>query len=122
VHSVWLFRNHALHGNDSTTLLLTYKHTQLLLDIQELYDQSDSMLASDRSLFVHPYSYWIDKPTFDLAAFLKRMQLVTVQVSVAQAADMGANFCTIDSYFSPVIPPEFFDVILGKPHIPPEPD
>jgi hypothetical protein len=60
VHSVWLLRNKALHGEDSTTQLLSYKHTQLLLEIQELYDQVDSMLAADRSIFTQPYEYWLD--------------------------------------------------------------
>jgi hypothetical protein len=121
VHSVWMVRNSALHGDDATTLLLSYKHTQLLLDIQDLYDQSDSMLASDKSLFVHPYSYWLDKPSTELQTFLKRMRL-TVKTSVEQAANMGVHFRPIDSYFPPCIPPELFDVILGKPPIPPEPD
>jgi hypothetical protein len=121
VHSVWLVRNTALHGDDSTTLLLSYKHTQLLLDIQDIYDQSDSMLAADRRLFVHPYSYWLDKPSTELQTFLKRMRL-TVKASVEQAANMGVNFRPIHSYFPLCIPPELFDVILGKPHIPPEPD
>jgi hypothetical protein len=121
VHSVWLLRNKALHGDDSTTLLLSYKHTQLLLDIQDLYDQAECMLAADRSLFVHPYSYWLEKPTTELKTFLKRMR-ATVKASVAQAADMGPHFRPIDSYFPPPIPPELFDVILGKPPIPPEPD
>jgi hypothetical protein len=121
VHSVWLVRNNALHGDDSTTLLLSYKHTQLLLDIQDIYDQSNSMLAADRCLFVHPYSYWLDKSSTELKTFLKQMR-PTVKASVAQAADMGAHFRPIDSYFPPCIPPALFDVILGKPHIPPEPD
>jgi hypothetical protein len=113
--------NKALHGDNSTTLLLSYKHTQLLLDIQDIYDQADSMLAADRRLFVHPYNYWLDKPTAELKTFLKRMR-PTVEASVAQAADMGTHFRSIDSYFPLPIPPELFDVILGKPHIPPEPD
>ena len=49
----------------------------------------------------------------------------TVKVSVAQAADMGANFRTIDTYFPPTIPDALFDIILGStyiPTIPPEPD
>jgi hypothetical protein len=122
VDSVWLLRNKALHGDDSTTLLLSYKHTQLLLDIQDIYDQADSMLAADRRLFVHPYNYWLDKPTTELKTFLKRMQ-PTVKASVAQAADMGTHFRLIDLYFPLPIPPELFDVILGEPCIPPpEPD
>jgi hypothetical protein len=91
VHSLWMVRNSALHGDDSTTLLLSYKHTQLLLDIQDLYDQSDSMLASNKSLFVHPYSYWLDKPSTELQTFLKRMR-PKVKTSVEQAANMGVNF------------------------------
>jgi hypothetical protein len=125
VHSVWLCRNKALHGDDATTQLLSYKHTQLLLEIQALYDQSDStMLAANRSLFTHQYEYWLDKPTPQLQTFLQRMRTI-VKVSVAQAVDMGANFRTIDSYFPPTIPQALFDVILGSmyvPYIPPEPD
>jgi hypothetical protein len=121
VHTVWLLRNKALHGDDSTTKLLSYKHTQLLLEIQDLYDNEDNMLSADRALFTHPYEYWIDQPTTRLHTFLHRMRL-TVKVSLAQAADMGTNFRSIDSYFSPLIPPALFDVILGLPHIPPEPD
>jgi hypothetical protein len=93
-HSIWLKRNKALHGDDSTTQLLSYKHTQLLLEIQDLYDQSDAMLPSDRSLFTHPYEYWLTQPTTQLLTFIKRIK-VTVKVSVAQAADMGANFRAI---------------------------
>jgi hypothetical protein len=119
VHFVWLLRNKALHGNDTTTLLLSYKHTQLLLEIQELYDQADIMLVADRVLFVHLYGYWLDKPATELTTFLKQI-CTTVKVSLAQAADMGANFRTIASYyFPPMIPQELFDVILGKPHTPP---
>jgi hypothetical protein len=95
--SVWLLRNKALHGDESTTLLLSYMHTQLLLGIQDIYDQADSMLAADRRLFVHPYTYWLDKPTTELKTFLKRMW-PTVKARVAQAADMGTHFRSIDSY------------------------
>ena len=124
VHSMWLQRNKSLHGDDSTTQLLSYKHTQLLLEIQNLYDQEPNMLAADRSLFTHPYEHWLDKPTTQLQTFLLRMR-TTVKVSVAQAADMGAHFRTIDSYFPPTIPDTLFDIILGStyiPSIPPEPD
>jgi hypothetical protein len=91
------------------------------LEIQDLYDQAKSMLVADRGLFVHPYGYWLDKPSTKLTTFLKQMR-PTVKVSVEQAADMGTNFRTIDSYFPPTIPPELFDAILGQPHAPPEPD
>ena len=46
----------------------------------------------------------------------------TVKVSVAQAADMGANFRPIDAYFPPVIPAHLFEVILGTAYVPPVPD
>jgi hypothetical protein len=35
-HRIWLARNNALHGDNTTTQLLSYRHTQLLLDIQDL--------------------------------------------------------------------------------------
>jgi hypothetical protein len=120
-HSVWLKRNLALHGDDPTTKLLSYKHTQLLLDIQDLYDQSEVMLASDRSLFTHPYKYWLTQPTTQLLTFIQRMK-VTVKVSVAQAADMGSNFRAIDSYFPPLVPAHLFDSIPGTAYIPPDQD
>jgi hypothetical protein len=71
VHLVWLTHNSALHGDDATTQLRSYKHTQLLLDIQDLYSQQAHMLASDRHLFVHPYEYWLGQPTNQLKTFLK---------------------------------------------------
>jgi hypothetical protein len=98
VHTVWLKRNGAIHGDDTTTKLLSYKHTQLLLDIQDLYDQVPHMLASDRDLFTKPYDYWLTQNTSQLLTFLKCMQL-TVKTSVIQAADLGPNFRTIKSYF-----------------------
>jgi hypothetical protein len=63
VHTVWLSWSKALHGDDGTTQLLSYKHTQLLLDIQDLYDQQHQMLAADRHLCTQPYEYWIAQPT-----------------------------------------------------------
>jgi hypothetical protein len=81
------------------------------------------MLAANRSLFTQPYEYWIDKPAIQLQTFLQRMRMSVKVVSVAQATDMmGAHFRTIDSYFPPTIPPDLFDVILGLPPIPLEPD
>jgi hypothetical protein len=121
VHSVWLVCNKALHDDDTTTQLLLFKHTQLFMDIQDLYDQADQMLVANRNLFVHPYDYWLYQPTAQLTTFLKRMR-TTMKVSVTQAADMGANFCTIESYFPPQILYELFDVILGQPYIPPAPE
>jgi hypothetical protein len=79
------------------------------------------MLAADRSLFTKPYDYWITQPTTQVLTFLKRMK-PTVKVSVAQAADMGANFRSIDSYFPPLVPAHLFDLILGTPYIPADPE
>jgi hypothetical protein len=115
-HAVWLKWNYTLHGDDSTTQLLSYKHTQLLLDIQDLYAQKDSMLAADRSLFTEDYDHWLTQPTSQLLTFIKRMK-TTVKVSVAQAADMGPNFRAIDSYFSPLVPALLFDIILGTAYM-----
>jgi hypothetical protein len=122
VHTVWLTRNSALHGDAATTQLRSYKHTQLLLEIQDLYDQQAQMLAADRRLFVHPYEYWLAQSMTQLKTFLKRMR-PTVRTSIKQANDLGTNFRAIDSYFSPLIPPDIFAAILDKPYIPPaEPD
>jgi hypothetical protein len=79
------------------------------------------MLIADQNLFVHDYDYWLDKTIPQLKTFLNQKRLA-VMVSVTQAADMGANFRTIDSYFPTAIPLERFDVILGTMYIPLEPD
>jgi hypothetical protein len=121
VHSAWILRNTALHGDDSTTQLMSYKHTQLLLEIQDLYDQAPNMLAANHSLFTKPYEHWLDTPTTQLQTFLKRMRL-TVKVSVTQAANMGTHFRTMDTYFPPTISAHYIDIILGHSPIPPEPD
>jgi hypothetical protein len=98
-----------------------YKHTQLLVEIQDLYDQQPQMLAADRRLFTKPYEYWIGQPTSQLKTFLQRMR-ATVKASIAQADDLGAHFRPIDAYFPPAIPPAIFAAILDTPYIPPEPD
>jgi hypothetical protein len=121
VYCVWLAHNLALHGDDTTTQLLLYRHTHLLLDIQVLYDQQDSMLAANRRLFTQPYDYWLTKPTSQLKPFLLRMK-PAVKTSILQAADMGTNFCTIDNYFTPAIPQHVIDAIHIIPYFPPEPD
>jgi hypothetical protein len=121
VHRVWLARNLALHGDDTTTQLLSYRHTQLLLDIQDLYDQQEDMLAIDRRLFTKPYDYWLNQPTAQLKTFLLRMR-PTIKTSVLQAADMDANFRTIDTYFPPPIPQAIIDAIHIIPYFPPEPN
>jgi hypothetical protein len=106
VHCVWLARNLALHGDGITTQLLSYRHTQLLLDIQDLYDQQEDMLAADRRRFTKPYDYWLDQPTAQLKTFLLHMR-PTVKTSVLQAADMGAKFRMIDTYSPPAYPASY---------------
>jgi hypothetical protein len=121
-HAVWLSRNKALHGDDVTMQLLSYKHTQLLLEIQDLlYDQQAQMMAADRRLFTKPYEYWIGQPTSQLKTFLQRMW-ATVKAGIAQSNDLGVHFRPVDGYFPPVIPPAIFAVILATPYIPPKPD
>jgi hypothetical protein len=120
-HAVWLQRNKALHSDDATAQLLSYKHTQLLLEIQDLYDQQDLMLANDRKIFTKPYNYWIDQPTSQLKTFLQRMR-ATVKARNVQASDMGPNFRPIDSYFPPTILQGIFDIILDMTYHLPEPD
>jgi hypothetical protein len=120
-HAMLLKRNTALHSDDATTQLLSYKHTMLLLEIQDLYDQQALMLADDRKIFTKPYTYWIDQPTSQLKTFLQQMR-ATVKASMEQTADVGAHFRPIDSYFPPTIPQGIFDVILGTTYHPPEPD
>jgi hypothetical protein len=121
VYCVWLARNLALHSDNTTTQLLSYQHTQLLLDIQVLYDQQDSMLATDCRLLTQPYDYWLTTPTSQLKTFLLRMK-PTVKTSILQAADTGANFRTIDNYFPPAIPQHVIDAIHIIPYFQPEPD
>jgi hypothetical protein len=71
------------------------------------------MLAADRRLFVHPYEYWLAKPTTQLKTFLKRMR-PTVRTSIKQANDLGTNFRAIDSYFHPLIPPDIFTAMTSR--------
>jgi hypothetical protein len=49
------------------------------------------MLVADQDLFVQEYDYWLDKTLPELNTFLKGMRTMA-RVSMAQAADMGANF------------------------------
>jgi hypothetical protein len=74
------------------------------------------MLAADRRLFSKPYDYWIDQPTAELKTFLLRVR-PTVKTCVLQAADMGTNFRTIDTYFPTTIPQELIDAIRIIPYL-----
>jgi hypothetical protein len=93
---MWLKRNKALHSDDSTTRLLSYKHTLLLLEIQDLYDHQALMLADDRNIFTKPYEYWLDQPTTQLKTFLQRMcaTVKAIKANVRRAAESGGKFPT----------------------------
>jgi hypothetical protein len=79
------------------------------------------MLSANHKLFTHPYEFWITRQTSHLVTFLQRM-CTTVKTSVAQAANMGTHFRTIDTYFPQQLPQALFDVILGTPYVPPVPE
>jgi hypothetical protein len=66
--------------------------------------------------------YWLTQPITQLLTFLKQMKTIITVSITQQVANMGANFCAINSYFSPLVPAHLFDIILGTPYIPPEPD
>jgi hypothetical protein len=112
LHELWLLRNSHLHDSHGTSLH-SYKHSQLLHEIASLYDQDPSMLASDRSIFHYPLEQRQTHNTNQLRNFLSFARPV-VQISVAQAKDMGKNFRSIDEYFRPVIPQHVIDAILGN--------
>jgi hypothetical protein len=112
LHELWLLRNSHLHDADGRSLH-SYKHAQLLHEIEALYDLAPSMLASDRSIFNYPLAQRQSHNTNQLRNFLSFARPV-VQTSIGQAKDMGANFRTVDDYFRPVIPQHVIDAILGN--------
>jgi hypothetical protein len=112
LHELWFLRNSHLHNTDGSSLHL-YKHSQLLHEIEALYDMAPSMLGSDRSIFHYPFEQRQTHNTNQLRNFLP-FACPVVQTSIQQAADMGTNFLTIDEYFHPVIPQHVIDAILGN--------
>jgi hypothetical protein len=109
VHDLWLLRNTHLHGSDPTSLH-SYKRIQLLLEIAALYANKGKMLASDRDILSKPLEHWDDQSTTSLRSFLAFAKPVA-QISLKQAADMGANFRPINDYFRPPIPQHIMDAI-----------
>jgi hypothetical protein len=112
LHELWFLRNSHLHDTDGSSLH-SYKHSQLLHEIEALYDLAPSMLASDRSIFHYPFAQRETHNTNQLRNFLSFARPV-VTTSIQQAQDMGSNFRTIDDYFRPVIPQHVIDAILGN--------
>jgi hypothetical protein len=112
IHELWFLRNSHLHDTDGSSLH-SYKHSQLLHEIEALYDLAPSMLAADRSIFNYPFNRRETHNTNQLRNFLSFARPV-VQASIQQAKDMGKHFHPIDDYFRPVIPQHVIDAILGN--------
>jgi hypothetical protein len=112
LHELWFLRNSHLHDVDGSSLH-SYRHSQLLHEIEALYDLAPSMLASDRAIFHYPLAKRHSHNTNQLRNFLSFARPV-VQLSVQQALDMGSNFKSIDEYFRPKIPQHVIDAILGN--------
>jgi hypothetical protein len=112
LHELWFLRNSHLHDADGTSLH-SYRHSQLLHEIEALYDLAPSMLASDRAIFHYPLDKRQSQNTNQLRNFLSFARPV-VKLSVQQAKDMGTNFKSIDEYFRPTIPQHVIDAILGN--------
>jgi hypothetical protein len=112
LHELWLLRNSHLYDSNSTSLH-SYKHSQLLQEIASLYDLAPMMLASDRSIFHYSLKKRQSHTPNQLRNFLSFARPV-VQLSVAQAKDVGQKIQSIDDYFRPVIPQHVIDAILGN--------
>jgi hypothetical protein len=112
-HSVWLLRNQHLHGADPMNTTSSYKHLHLLAQIQELYDAAPLMLINDREIFAFPQELRKLQSTSILTAFYLQAKPI-VETSLKQAAGIPPDFRPIDTYFRPLIPAAFFDVILGR--------
>jgi hypothetical protein len=73
------------------------------------------MLASDRDILSKPLEHWDDQSTTSLRSFLAFAKPVA-QISLKQAADMGANFRPINDYFRTTIPQHVMDAIcINRP-------
>jgi hypothetical protein len=112
LHEMWLLRNSHLHDTNGTSLH-SYHHSQLLHEIESLYDLAPLMLASDQSIFNYPLAQRQTHNTNQLRNFLSFARPV-VQISIDQAKNMGANFKPVDAYFRPVIPQHVINAILGN--------
>jgi hypothetical protein len=112
LHELWFLRNSHLHDADGKSLH-SYQHSQLLHEIEALYDLAPLMLASDRAIFHYSLDKRQSHNTNQLRNFLSFARPV-VKLSIQQAKDMGSRFRPIDEYFRPVIPQHVIDAILGN--------
>jgi hypothetical protein len=111
LHELWFLWNSHLHDTEGTSLH-SYKRSQLLHEIEELYDLAPSMLASDRSIFHYPLDKRKTHNTNQLRNFFSFARPV-VNTSIQQAKDLGQKFKPIDE-FCPRIPQHIIDAILGN--------
>jgi hypothetical protein len=70
------------------------------------------MLSMDRAIFEIPLKARQLQSKSTLQLFYSWASPV-VELSITKAADMGANFRSIDQYFQKPIPQSIFDIILG---------
>jgi hypothetical protein len=110
-HACWLLRNLHLHGTDPRNTS-SYKHLQLLAQVTALYESAPFMLSSNRAIFEIPLEARQLQSKSTLQSFYSWASPI-VKVSITKAADLGANFRSIDQYFQRPIPPEIFEIILG---------
>jgi hypothetical protein len=112
LHDLWLLWNSQLHDANGRSLH-SYHHSQLLHEIEALYDLAPSMLASDGAVFHYLFAKRQTHKTNQLRDFLSFARPV-VLTSMEQAKDMGSNFKTVDKYLCPIIPQHVIDAILGN--------
>jgi hypothetical protein len=102
-HCTWLLRNEHLHGTSPFQPHL-YKHLHLLAQVTELYEAAPMVLMSDRDIFEIPLEDRRNQTKATLQSFYTFAKPI-VDLSLRHAADWGANFSHIDSYFPQQIPP-----------------
>jgi hypothetical protein len=110
-HACWLLRNLHLHGTDPRNTS-SYKHLHLLAQVTALYELAPFMFSTDRAIFEIPLEARQLQSKSTLQLFYSWASPV-VKLSITKAADMGANFRSIDQYFQKPIPQSIFDIILG---------
>jgi hypothetical protein len=107
-HCTWLLRNEHLHGT-SPFQPQSYKHLHLL-QVTEFYDAAPMMLTSDRDIFEIPLEDRRNQTKATLQSFYTFAKPI-VDLTLRHAADWGANFRHIDSYFPQQIPPDICAII-----------
>jgi hypothetical protein len=91
---------------------LLCKHLHLLAQVMALYELAPFMLSSNRAIFEIPLEARQLQSKSTLQSFYSWASPI-VKLSITKAADLGANFRSIDQYFQRPIPPELLKTILG---------